>query len=85
MKPRKPKTFAAWLATSAPYELGLDRDIVNRVCRAMSNPECHAISSQQALLAHLQWLHVFYHDEDAWRRFALVARYLWMTFKGKAS
>lgn len=51
----------------------------------MSRPEMGGISSLDGLIKSLSWLRKpFYHDDLAWQRFLLTARYLWLVFKGKA-
>jgi hypothetical protein len=79
------KTFAQWCQTSGPHGLGLEPEVVARIVRAMLRPEMRGISTLDGLINALKWLRTFYGDDElAWSRFLLAARYLWLTYRGRA-
>jgi hypothetical protein len=79
----KAQTFAAWCATGAPHQLGLDPDGVARVCRVMSRPEMQGVTTLGGLSDALKFLRSFYDDDLSWQRFQLVARCMWLVHVGR--
>ena len=78
-------TFADWLKTDAPIQLGLDPEILAWIIRIMSAPEMRGISNLTELAKTLA-LHrtkLRFANALAWNRVVLTAKTLWLEHGGK--